>query len=346
MDLYALGWSSFRNLNDVDTSTVARVTAIHRSYFRAINSETELNLYLSGQVTESLAVGDWVIHTPLFEDEQGEKAAIIKEIVQRKSLLSRWTNRGEQVIAANIDTVFVVTSANQDFNLNRLQRFLLLIKKGGAYPVVILSKSDLLDNPNQLLQEVEARLQIKVITTSIVKEVGINEIFDLMPLGSTSVFVGSSGVGKSSLVNRLLGQEVQGTQGVREDDDKGRHTTTSRQMFFIPGKGLIIDTPGVREVQVFGGAEVVDQTFPEVSTLISRCRFSDCGHSNEPGCAVREAIEKGALEEKEWQNYQKLQREVAFAVRKVDKAESANSKKRWKKINMEYKQQKKFKNKN
>ena len=331
MNLKTLGWSSHFP-QDIDLSSLARITAVHRSHMRAMTADKDINVHLPGSLNEIPVVGDWVVTTPEFEDEQGEPAALIREVVPRSSILARWTDRGEQAIAANVDQVFIVTSANQDFKFNRLHRFILLVRKGGAEPVVILSKTDLNQDFSSLVNEARAKLQIEVIGTSLVDDSGLSEVFDLMKEGSTSVFVGSSGVGKSSLVNRIMGQEVQLTQDIRSDDDKGRHTTTSRQMFIVENHGLIIDTPGVREVQIFGDEEDVLSAFPYIEELSEQCKFSNCQHDTEPGCAIQEALMSGALDSAEWESYLKLQKEAEYLKRKNDKSEMANSKKRFKKI--------------
>jgi ribosome biogenesis GTPase len=329
MNLYTLGWSSLSLSEELDPSTIARITAVHRSYMRAATGQKDINVYLPGNPNQIPVVGDWVSITPEFEDEQGEPASVMIEVLPRKSIFARWTDTGEQAIAANVDTVFAVTSANQDFKLNRLHRFVLLIRKGGAEPVVVLSKTDLSENPQELIQQIQEKLQVTVLGTSVVDGSGINGVLELMPNGSTSVFVGSSGVGKSSLVNTLLGEQVQVTKEIRGDDDKGRHATTARQMFAIPEKGLIIDTPGIREVQVFGDEQDVYEAFPEIEGLIRQCKYTDCQHETEPDCAIQKALSSGDLDPKEWESFLKLQREVAFVQRKQNKAEMSNTKKRW-----------------
>lgn len=342
MSLSQMGWSSYFSSDNPDISSVARIITVHRSHMRAVCEHGEINLYLPGNIETIPTVGDWVLMTPEFEDEQGQPAAIVREVLERKSSMARWTSSGRQVMAANVDRVFIVTSANEDFSVNRLQRFLMLCQEGGTEPVVLISKLDLHETPSQLLKDLQAKLTVPTIGTSLISGEGTSKVLQLMPRGSTSVFVGSSGVGKSSLVNSLLGKQVQVTQEVREDDGKGRHTTTSRQLFQIPEHGLIIDTPGLREVQVFGGDDSLEQTFPQVMELSRHCRFADCQHQTEPGCAIQEALESGSLEPSEWENFGKLQKEAAFARRKVDKVEMANSKKRWKDINVMMRKRKKF----
>lgn len=342
MSLTQMGWSSRFSTQKTDTSTIARIIAVHRSHMRAIREQGELNLYLPGNTETMPTVGDWVTITPEFEDEQGEPAAIVQKVLDRKSYLARWTPNGKQVMAANVDTVFIVTSANEDFSVNRLQRYLLLCQEGGCTPAIVVSKTDLHEDPGSMLEDLKKNLGTPVIGTTLTTGEGVNQIKALMPEGSTSVFVGSSGVGKSSLVNTLLGESVQIVQDIREDDGKGRHTTTSRHLFQVPGHGLIIDTPGLREVQVFGSDEAIGETFPRIAALAEQCRFADCSHGTEPGCAIKKALESGDLEASEWENFTKLQKEAAYVRRKEDKAEMANSKKRWKDINVMMRKKKKF----
>ncbi len=342
MELSDLGWSDFWATDEIEESDVARVLAVHRSHLRAAKKDKEINLHLSGQVTSPPVVGDWVLTTPEFEDEQGESAAIIREVLPRKSYLARSGKNGEEPLVANVDIVFVVTSANQDFNINRLQRFLVLVNEGGAQPFIVLTKTDLIDNSNELIDCLKETLNVDCLGTSIVDGSGVDELNSRMPGQTTSVFVGSSGVGKSSLVNKIMGEDIQQTSEIREDDDKGRHATRARQMFFVPRGGMIIDTPGIREVSIFASQDSIDETFPIIRELAEACRFKNCQHTNEPGCAINEALDSGELESKIWENYQKIQKEAAFAARKSDKAEMANSKKRWKEINQMMRQRRKI----
>ncbi|MCB0420555.1 MAG: ribosome small subunit-dependent GTPase A [Bdellovibrionales bacterium] len=342
MSLNAMGWSAFFESNTTDTSKIARVTAIFRSHISARTSEKEINLYYTGQPIESLAVGDWVTISPEFIDEQNKTAAVILSVLDRKSKLARIDNDEEQVLAANVDRVFIVTSANQDFNIKRLQRYLVLVKEGGSQPVIILSKVDLTEDPCQLIDTLSSQLKTEVIATSTVENIGRDAILMLMPEGSTSVFVGSSGVGKSTLVNFLMGHHQQKIREIRYDDDKGKHTTTTRQLFSIPGYGMIIDTPGLRAVQVYGSETSLQDTFPEISQRLSQCRFSDCQHETEPGCAIQSALESGELSLKDWESYLKLLKEIKYSIRKTDKQEMSNSKRRWKSIHKNVRAKRKF----
>ncbi len=345
MSLGPLGWSEEFKLYDSQIESAARIIAIHRSHFRAITLKGEINIHFSNSFSEPLAVGDWVLTNSLFVDEQGEPATSIKELIPRKSKFSRATaedNTKEQLIATNVDTVFVVTSINQDLNISRLERYLLLITKGMATPVVILSKVDLEPSYVQTLSHLKEQLgdNIQIIACSLINKTGLDEIKNLIPEGSTSVFVGSSGVGKSSLVNFLLEKETQAVKEIRKDDDKGKHTTTSRQMFFMPQGGMIIDTPGIRGVSVFGSDDYLSDTFFEIEELATHCKFSNCSHATEPGCAIIHALNTQKLEQKQWDNYNKLSKEMAFNNKKINKRNSSNIKQKWKKNSKNYKSKK------
>jgi ribosome biogenesis GTPase len=259
------------------------------------------------------AVGDFVM-LDRNEDETGN--AIIRRVLSRKSAFVRksaGTSGEEQIVASNIDTVFICMSLNNDFNLRRLERYLSVAWASGARPVIILTKSDLCGNVQGKLQEVDSVASgVSVLAVSSISEDGYSQVAGYLKAGETVAFIGSSGVGKSTLINRLLGEERLDAQGLR-GDDKGRHTTTRRELLLLPCGALVIDTPGMRELGTFGG-EGADfaQTFSDIDELSARCRYKDCSHSSEPGCAVRQAIEEGALSEKRFANYLKLRREAAY----------------------------------
>jgi ribosome biogenesis GTPase len=238
----------------------------------------------------------------------------------------------EQAIAANFDTCFVVTSMNWDLSAARLERYMSQAWQSGASPVVLLTKADLEDDYTGIVESVrDAALGVEVIAVSAVSGLGMDRTREIMPPGSTAVLLGSSGVGKSSLVNALSGGDVMRVNAIREGDDRGRHTTTHRQMIRLPWGALVIDTPGMRELGLWDAEEGLDLTFPDVEAALARgCRFSDCRHEREPGCAVREAIDSGELEAERWNRYANLQRESRFAR---DKAAYLRDKsRRWKEI--------------
>ncbi len=350
MNIYEFGWTDKITNEKIDIDNVARITTVHKSYCRAICNEGGLNVYLSGKFladeTLSLVTGDFIKISPKFIDEQNKTAAVVNELLPRHSKLSRVASGGgvkEQVLVSNIDYVFVVTSLNEDFNINRLQRYIALAKEGAVTPVVVLSKVDLVENFENQVRELEGRLGgVSVLAVSSFKEFGFEKILNYFDKGVTGAFVGSSGVGKSTMVNYLIGERVQKTIEIREDDGKGRHTTTGRELFFLPSGGMIIDTAGLREVKVFASSENLEKAFEGIGALMRECRFSNCTHQNEPGCAIQKSLNSGDLEVDDYENYLKLQREAEFNENKMSKEKSANAKARWKEINKNYKARKKF----
>ena len=224
------------------------------------------------------------------------------------------TSKSEQVVAANIDTVFLCMSLNNDFNLRRLERYLAVAWESGADPVVVLTKADLCADLPQKQREVGAiAMGVDILTTSAMESDGYRQIMPYITQGRTVAFVGSSGVGKSTLINRLLGEERLATDGLR-NDDKGHHTTTHRELLFLPNGAMVIDTPGMRELGMWDAASGVEQAFEDIEELAARCRFCNCSHSSEPGCAVQAALESGHLDTGRWQSYQKLKNENSYAA--------------------------------
>ncbi|MEX0682019.1 MAG: ribosome small subunit-dependent GTPase A [Dehalococcoidia bacterium] len=277
------------------------------------------------------AVGDWVLARPL----PGEPRAVVERLLTRRSSLSRKAageRTDEQIMAANVDLVIVVASLNSELNLRRLERYLAVTWESGARPVLVLNKSDLCAAHDELSRRVELIAPgVEVIQTSAVTGDGVEAVRALLSRGVTAVFVGSSGVGKSSIINRLLDREAQVVSHIRADD-KGRHTTTARQMLVVPDGGVIIDTPGLRELQLWDAGEGLGQVFAEVEELVQQCAFNDCGHRAEPGCAVQAALEAGALDLGRWESYRKLQREQIFIESKKDNRLRIEQTKKWKQI--------------
>ncbi|HLM55068.1 MAG TPA: ribosome small subunit-dependent GTPase A [Pyrinomonadaceae bacterium] len=278
------------------------------------------------------AVGDWVAlrRTP------DEDKAKIHEILPRRSKFSRKAagrETEEQIVAANVDTVFLVTGLDDDYNLRRLERYLIMAFESGAYPVVLLNKADLVPDAEEKRREVEQVAPgVPVFFLSAKRGEGVEQLTGFLGLGRTVALMGSSGVGKSTIVNRLLGSEVQRTQEVRLSDAKGRHTTTHRELFVLPSGGLVLDTPGMRELQLLVSERGLRETFEEIEEIASQCRFSDCRHEGEPGCAVREALEAGALDAERYRNYRKMEAEMRHAATLVDQRKAQEEKSRVKRI--------------
>ncbi len=263
------------------------------------------------------AVGDWVTL-----DENNERIVAVEP---RKSEIVRQAagNRTKpQTIAANVDVVFVVTSMNQEFNESRLERYLTMIWNAGATPVVVLNKSDLAEDPQDFVDRAElAALGCPVVPVNALEDGGLEALRAVMEPDKTYLLVGSSGVGKSTITNALVGESLQETAGIREDDDEGRHTTTNRRLIELPGGiGSLIDTPGMRELQLWDAEDGLSETFADIEELAETCKFRDCQHESEPGCAVRRAIEEGDLDLRRFSNYLKLQRELEFHDKKRDVA--------------------------
>lgn len=297
---------------------LARVLEQHRDLYKVVCEQGQLHAEISGKFSYEAdgqlsypAVGDWVM---IDRTDESSGNAIIHNIISRKSVFARQasgTVKDPQVIAANIDTVFICMSLNADFNLRRMERYLTIAWDSNAKPVIVLTKADLCEDLEEKLRELETvSLGVDTVVCSSISEDGYNEINQFLESGKTIAFIGSSGVGKSTLINRLLGKELMTTQGIREDDDKGRHTTTHRQLILLPNGSIVIDTPGMREIGVFSGN--LSTAFEDIEELAEDCKFGNCSHNTEPDCMIRKAIEDGTLQEERFESYQKLQREMSY----------------------------------
>lgn len=278
------------------------------------------------------AVGDFVV----LLDQPEAGASTIVDILPQKTRFARGTpgrESADQVIAANIDTVFIVTAAGHDLNARRIERYLAVAHASGARPVIVINKSDLADDPASLADELDSVSPgVPVIPISAVSGEGIDRLGPYLSPGRTIALIGSSGVGKSTLINRLMGRLVQDTSHTRDYDDKGRHTTTVRQLFILASGVLMIDNPGLREVGIGTASAGIAGTFPDILALAESCRFSDCRHEEEPGCAVRAAVAAGTLSATRLESFQRLVQELAFERDKAEIGLVQLEKKRWKAI--------------
>ena len=320
MNLNDLGWDDgfAASLEPYDNCIPGRVAAQHRGEYDVLTRAGEQRARVTGKLRHEAAsgadlpaVGDWV----------ALREQSIQGVLRRRSAFQRKVNLGAaeaQVLAANLDSIFVVTGLDADFSARRLERYLTLAWESGATPVVVLTKADLCDDPQALLLDAEqVAVGVPVHLVSNLTGEGHDELGPYLQPAKTIALLGSSGVGKSSLANGLLGQEAQATKALAEDGT-GRHTTTARQLLRLPGGALLVDTPGLREVQLWEADDGIQEAFADVDELAAGCRFNDCAHMREPGCAVQEAIEDGRLPLERLQSYRVLQRELARLARKQD----------------------------
>jgi len=303
-----------------DDAIVGRVVEEHRERYFVMTEQGIYEAGVTGKIMfssdskdEFPAVGDWVILSPM-DDEQG----IIHQILPRKTILrrrSKGKRSGEQVIAANIDIAFVVMSGDEDFSLNRLERYLTIIYDGNIKPIIILNKTDLFNDEEieRLVKEIKTRHpDAELVWTSALTEKGLKYVTEHLLPGKTYCFVGSSGVGKSSLINRLTGTDRQMTGQISDSTAKGRHVTTYRELIELKNGSYLIDTPGMREVGLSASDAGLEETFSDIIILAENCRFRDCTHTNEPGCAVLAACEAGELQREKLENYHRLKRESDY----------------------------------
>jgi len=316
-DLTAYG---YHHIEDPEEGLLpARVTAVHRERYELVCANgpvfgrLKTGSYYGPEAVDFPTAGDFVLLRYI-----GHSDSVITRTLPRRSAFLRrdpTPGRGEQAVAANFDTCFIMTSLNQNFNPARLERYLTLAWQSGAEPVILLTKSDLAgDFTEQVRAAREIALGAEVIALSAVTGFGLEQLAPYLRPGKTVVFLGSSGVGKSSLLNALMGEAAMAVKGIREDDSRGRHTTTHRQLFLLPSGALVIDTPGMRELGMWDVSAGLGTAFADVEEVLARpCRFSDCKHGTEPGCAVKAALESGELGAERLESYLKLKREARWS---------------------------------
>ncbi len=331
--LRILGWSAARRaqLEALDDPRLrpARVGAVERNQCLALDDGEPRWATLSGRLTEATdamqrpTVGDWVA-------VDGER---VVQVFPRTTYFARkgaGRSSAPQLVCANIDVVFAVTTCGRDLNPRRVERYVAAIYGGGARPVVVLNKADEADDPWSQVAAIERVAPgVPVIATSALRPDALGPLAPWLAVGTTVALLGSSGVGKSTLVNRLLGVEAQGTAEVREDDERGRHTTTRRSLAVAPCGVAVVDTPGMRELGLWRADDGLDAVFADIGELASACRFRDCRHEDEPGCAVRAAVESGALDPDRLTSQQQLERELAYAARRDDARAARASERVW-----------------
>lgn len=345
--LLQMGWTShFRTQleNFCNEEFIpARVVGVRKNHFRISNGKREWLATVAGRLKHYSdciypVTGDWVLVTD----------TVISEVLARKNTLSRGTAgthgkedaqpQREQVIAANLDTVFVVCGLDRDFNLRRIERYLTLVYNCGLNPVLILTKADLHQNPEHFVTEVETvAFGVPTHLVSTVDGKGLAHLEEYLSPGQTTAMVGSSGAGKSTLVNRLYGKTVQATGSISHSVGKGKHTTTSRDLIMMPQGGMVIDNPGIREIAFWDDDGGINVAFPEIEHLTGECRFSNCSHTHEPGCRVLQAVTEGEISKDRLENYRKMKRELEYLSHRRHKSADRVEKERWKEVALKVK---------
>jgi ribosome biogenesis GTPase / thiamine phosphate phosphatase len=323
LKLADLGYDEFFDLKwqslELTNSSVDRVIAEHKGAYKVKGAEGEYWAKITGKQifnatkrTDYPAVGDWVAITKLDQEQ-----AVIQNILPRKTILQKkYSNKADsQIIATNIDVAFIIESLDRDYNLNRFERYLVLANEGGIKPAIILNKIDLVTEAdlNLIIEQIKNRLgNLDTIITSAITEQGLNKLTNYITKGKTYCFLGSSGVGKSSLINRLLKRNTIKTKGISDATGKGKHTTTARSMYFLENGGMVIDNPGIRQVGIADTGAGIENVFDEIILLSNECKYTDCTHLHEPGCAILKAVAEGTLDKAKYLNYIKLKKENAF----------------------------------
>lgn len=343
VNLKKLGWNEFFDSHfqpyAANGYACGRVASEHKHSYGVFSESGKVLGELAGRLRHQAldrsdlpAVGDWVVTRPCPE---GGKVTI-HAVLPRKSKFTRKTagvSTEPQIVGANIDTVFLITSLNEDFNPRRVERYLTVAWGSGARPIIILSKSDLCDETQERIRELRAVVgDVPIHAVSVVRREGMDQLSQYLKHGQTVALLGSSGVGKSTLINYFLDREYLRVQEIRKHDGRGRHTTTHRELIVLPQGGVVLDTPGMRELQLWDSDRGLHIAFDDIETIAGRCYFGDCRHEDEPRCAIREALAEGAIDTARYQSYEKLQKELTYLARKQDIRSAIAEKKKWKKL--------------
>jgi ribosome biogenesis GTPase len=351
--LSQMGWTSHFQAQLAESGSSqwlpARVIGVRKNAFRVSNGKEEWSATAAGRLIHRPGclypvAGDWVLMAD----------GLISKVLTRKNALSRGAAgargrkneqaRKEQVIAANLDTVFVVCGLDRDFNLRRIERYVTLVYNCGLNPVIVLTKADLHENPSHFVAEAESvALGVPTHLVSARNGSGLAQLKAYLSFGQTAALVGSSGAGKSTLVNRLYGETIQATDSISSSAGKGKHTTTSRDLIVMPQGGMVIDNPGIREIAFWDDDGGIGSTFPEIEQYAGQCRFSDCSHTHEPGCRVLRAEAEGEISPDRLESYRKMKRELAYFSDRKHKTADRVEKERWKEVALKVKAIKKKK---
>ena len=334
-----LGFGPFWDDCDIENDFIpARVVGHEHHTYQVQGTFGRLSATISGRFEFTVAdeadypcIGDFVMIRKIDTEK-----SIIERVLKRQSFLARHaatdSSKTMQLIATNVDLVLIVQSCNRDFNLRRMERYLLQARAGGATPIIVLNKADLTDSPEEFLEQIPREWETDVISLSALSGQGATEVLEKIATGITAVVVGSSGVGKSTLINRLLGEDAAKTSEIREQDARGRHTTTSKSFYQIEGGGMIIDTPGMREFGLIDSNISESILFEDIIALEKNCKYRNCSHEGEAGCSIQLAIESETLDNKRLDSFNKLKREEAYMNRGTDKLSKMKTKKKWKKF--------------
>lgn len=329
MSIDKYGWNAYwqAQFSVCDNKLVpGRIIRQHRQLYHLFCEAGEYEATLSGRYLHKLedsldypSVGDWVGFEPVANETKG----VIQQLLTRRSAFKRNTASDKteaQVVAANVDKIFLVSALDGDFNLRRVERYLTEVWESGATPVIVLNKIDKCDDPDLYADKVaEIALGVDIVSISATEHLGFDRLEQFLKPKQTIALLGSSGVGKSSIINRLIGYDKMKVNALSDEKSKGRHTTSHRELILLDNGTILIDTPGLRSIRLWSDEESLEQSFADIDALARKCRFVDCGHQSEPGCAIKSALDEGAIDQKRYDNYQKMKREMrSLELRKSD----------------------------